>query len=232
MIIDMANASLSSTLWGNKAANLSTLATEGLPVPPALCLQPGAVSGLTNTRFLDHWLSAIKSDRIIVRCSTEIEDTADDAGAGRTLSILNLPPSVDHLIRVISQEIDPELSKYRGGRCCILQEQIQGTLAGVAFKTERSLVLEANYGSSEATTAGETPELRVITEGGVRRWEIAEYNRIHYHHFARQVEQIAQNAYRLLKSPIDIEWVFDGRTTFLLQARPITANVRDEDFPR
>ncbi|MGK8558256.1 hypothetical protein [Nocardia gipuzkoensis] len=168
MIVDIAHAPLAPSLWGNKAAQLSQLATEGLPVPPALCLQPGAVTGLWRGSILGHWLAALTSDRVVLRSSTQADDRIDDAAAGQTVSLTDLPPSAEHLIRVIEQEIEPDLNRFEGGRCCILQEQIPCVLGGVAFKTKESLMVEGNYDSAVATTGGEIPELRMTSQHGVR----------------------------------------------------------------
>lgn len=223
MIVDIANAPLAPRLWGNKAAQLSQLATEGLPIPPALCLQPGAVTGLWRGNILGHWLAALTSDRVVLRSSTEAEDRPDDAGAGRTVSLTDLPRSAEHLIRVIEQEIEPDLNRFKGGRCCILQEQIPCVLGGVAFMTAEALVVEGNYNSSWATTSGEIPQLRLVSHGGIREWEFVDHDCVQYQRFASQIESLAARTYAIMRAPVDIEWVFDGRTTFLVQARPVTA---------
>ncbi|MGV9675429.1 hypothetical protein ACWDSJ_09140 [Nocardia sp. NPDC003482] len=228
MIVDLANAPLAPSLWGNKAAQLSQLATEGLPVPPALCLQPGALTGLWRGRILDHWLEALVSDRVVLRSSTEAEDRMNEAGAGQTVSLTDLPRSSEHLIRVIEQEIEPDLNRYKGGRCCILQEQIPCVLGGVAFMTTESLVVEGSFESSWATTSGEVPQVRLVSRGGVRDWEFVDHENVQYQRFALQIESLSARTHAIMRTPVDIEWVFDGRTTFLVQARPVTAPLNSE----
>ncbi len=228
MIVDLANAPLAPQLWGNKAAQLSRLASEGLPIPPALCLQPGAVTGLWRGRILDHWLEALTSDRVVLRSSTETEDRMDDAGAGQTVSLTDLPRSAEHLIRVIEQEIEPDLNRFHGGRCCILQEQIPCVLGGVAFQTSESLVVEGNLESSWATTSGEIPQVRLVSSGGAREWEFVDHAAVQYQRFGLQIESLSARTYAVMRAAVDIEWVFDGRTTFLVQARPVTASLVSE----
>ncbi|WP_330230570.1 PEP/pyruvate-binding domain-containing protein [Nocardia sp. NBC_00508] len=228
MIVDLANAPLAPNLWGNKAAQLSRLATEGLSVPPALCLQPGAVTGLWRGSILGNWLTALTSDRVVLRSSTQAEDRTDDAGAGRTVSLTGLPPSAEHLIRVIEQEIEPDLNRYEGGRCCILQEQIPCVLGGVAFKTPESLLVEGNYDTPLATTGGEVPQLRLVSQDGIREWEFIDHDSVQYQRFAIQIEDLAVRIYAVMRMPVDIEWVFDGRSVFAVQARPVTAPLVNE----
>ncbi|WP_433683368.1 PEP/pyruvate-binding domain-containing protein [Nocardia sp. CA-119907] len=228
MIVDLANAPLPPDLWGNKAARLSKLATEGLPIPPALCLQPGAVTGLWRGSILGHWLAALTSDRVVLRSSTQADDRRDDAGAGKTVSLTDLPPSTEHLIRVIEQEIEPDLSRYEGGRCCILQEQIPCVLGGVAFKTPESLVVEGCYDTPLATTGGEVPQLRLVCRDGVREWEFIDHDSVQYQRLAAQIEDLATRVHTVMRTPVDMEWMFDGRSVFVVQARPVTAPLTSE----
>lgn len=127
--------------------------------------------------------------------------------------------------------MDTELAKFEGGRCCMVQEQVTCALAGVAFRHGDVLLVEANYGSSDATTSGEVPEVRMYTENGMMHWEMTKFDdRIPYQALAQQIIVLTDRICKIFSSPADIEWVFDGKITYIVQTRPVTTPIDFEAF--
>lgn len=213
--------------WGNKAANLAKLLAAGLVVPPALCVQEGDLTASGNSLFLLRWLASVREDRVVLRCSTQDEDTRSTARAGHTLSLLNVPRSAQHIRRAVVTEIEPVLAGHTGGKSCIIQGQVSALVGGVAFRDETSLRVEGNYYSTEATTAGQAPNIVFTEQHGGRRWQYDYAPGIPLRRLGDALSFQTALVYDLFDHSVDVEWAFDGSVIYILQARPITATLSE-----
>jgi len=126
----------------------------------------------------------------------------------------------------------------------VVQRFIPADRAGVAFSADpltgdhATVVIEAGFGTGEALVSGKiTPDhYRVTVEDGVPVRVRRDLGRDHPMTLteaqALDLARLVKAVERNLGAPVDVEWVFDGREFWAVQARPITAlGLRREDSP-
>jgi pyruvate,water dikinase len=221
---------LSAAAFGGKAANLSRLRRAGLPVPSGWVLRPG-----DDVERLLAYRRPSPHRPWIVRSSATGEDSAVGSAAGQYLSLGDIVDEAS-LRRAVSQvrtSYDlPAAVRYRRDRglgegmmAVLVQEQIAGRVSGVLFTRDPldgrdALVIEAVPGGAAAVVGGRvTPERCTLPrQGHTVEGEVglsaAALDQLRT--LALQIEEIFEN------TPQDIEWTWDGRRIWILQARPIT----------
>ncbi|HVS11780.1 MAG TPA: PEP/pyruvate-binding domain-containing protein [Planctomycetota bacterium] len=221
---------------GAKAARLARLIEAGLPVPdgyviPTKALEsrrPRATWKAQSRREIEREQRRLGADRVAVRSSGLNEDGAEQSYAGVFESVLDVDRG--RLFDAIA-EVHGSLSSARaqayGGNArevgaILVQRMVPARWAGVLF-TEHpaesgSMLVELVEGLGEDLVAGRAAPRSF--EIGRASGELKDAERPPLD-LAPLVE-LGRRVERLFGTPQDIEWAFDGRRFFLLQARDIT----------
>lgn len=219
MIREIDGSPLDVAFWGAKSAGLAKLVAVGAPVPPAVCFRPGALAGHGGQGVIARWLASHPARAYVLRSSSLIEDLDDTAGAGISTTLVGLPGEASHLQALTIEQLEPALI----GGSIILQVQADCLYAGVAFVEGDMVEIEGNFRSVAATTSGEPPvvaatasatRLLLRMDRGQAGQPVIEV--------VRQVIVVASRAAGIFKGRADVEWVHDGMTCHIVQARPLT----------
>jgi pyruvate,water dikinase len=227
---------------GGKGWNLARLARYGFRVPRGGVLPVGAA--LSGIREGMERLG-LAGAKVAVRSSATAEDGVRASFAGIHRSFLNVSgvPAIERAAQgCLDSLATPEAVAYRRRmgfrdeevRCAVVVcEMVEARCAGVAFSCDpatgrRDLVaIEAAEGLGDAVLGGRVNPRRAVWRsrtGILRREESSESTPLP----AATEEELAYQARRAQwalgggQDPQDIEWAYDGRQLWLLQARPVT----------
>ncbi|SLN66404.1 PEP/pyruvate-binding domain-containing protein [Ruegeria meonggei] len=238
------------TVVGGKAAALSNLARFGFN-PPAFfvitesAFRPGktgpvAVRGLNVS--LGAALDALGPGPYAVRSSGRAEDGAEHSHAGQFDTVLNVSGGrvLQAAKQVWQSGFSETVATYRavksGGGAeapsIIVQRMIDATAAGVAFSADpvtgqrNTVVVSAVKGLGDALVSGEVDgEDWTIDPAG--QAECAQASpEVLTPDQAHKIAALARKAEQAFGVPQDIEWAFDADGLHILQARPITTELR------
>jgi phosphoenolpyruvate synthase/pyruvate phosphate dikinase/rhodanese-related sulfurtransferase len=221
---------------GAKAARLARLIEAGLPVPdgyviPAKALEsrrPRATWRAQARREIEREQTRLGADRVAVRSSGLNEDGAQQSYAGVFESVLDVDRGrLFDAIAEVHRSLGSARAQAYGGNgrelgAILVQRMVPARWAGVLF-TEHpaesgSMLVELVEGLGEDLVAGRAAprSFRIgRASGEVKDAERPPLDLAPLVELGRRVE-------RLFGTPQDIEWAFDGRRFFLLQARDIT----------
>ena len=232
-----------AAVCGGKGHNLARLARYGFRVPRGGVLPVGAP--LTAIRQgLATW--GLTQAKVAVRSSATAEDSARASFAGIHRSFLNVHGS-EAIEQAAQGCIDslhtPEAIAYRkrmgfrdGEVQCavVICEMVNAQCAGVAFSADPSsgrrdlILIDAAQGLGDSVVSGRVNPARMTwrsTGGRLRREpgsaQVAWLPTAIEEELAHQVRRIHW-ALGEGQDPQDIEWAYDGRHLWLLQARPVT----------
>ena len=174
---------------------------------------------------------------LAVRSSCSIEDTATHSFAGIFTSCLNvrgLAAVQDAIEKVWRSSFARTaiLERLRTGglevpaaMTVIVQEMVDAEWSGVAFTHDPvsghdTPTMEAVRGLGELLVSGEQRGIEARVENGQIVTQQPIDGRLQA--VLAEVARMLTTAAQQLKTPTDIEWAFDGKNVWLLQARPIT----------
>ena len=231
-----------AAVCGGKGYNLARLARYGFRVPRGGVLPAGApVSDLPQG--LEQW--GLSDATVAVRSSATAEDSARASFAGIHRSFLNVrgASAVEAAAQGCHDSLQtPEAIAYRrhmGFRdeevqCAVVVcEMVDARCAGVAFSCDpatgrRDLIpIDAAEGLGEAVVSGRVNPARMVwrrANGTLSRHSgtaVAWLPEAIEEELAYQVERIHW-ALGEGQDPQDVEWAYDGKLLWLLQARPVT----------
>ncbi|AOO83400.1 PEP/pyruvate-binding domain-containing protein [Bosea vaviloviae] len=237
---------------GGKAAALSALIQAGFDVPPFLVILPEGVSarGLKaeTRKGLQAALPGIGPGPFAVRSSGREEDGASHSHAGQFLSLLDVaePELAAAALKVWRSGSTDSLKAYRASRgldpasgapAIIVQRLVKARAAGVAFSADpvggrrNRFVISAIAGLGDKLVGGEADgDDYVIDAATGTMLEGPRDGVLGTTDIAALTGLIARVA-AARGSAQDIEWSFEGDRLFLLQARPITTQLRDPAWP-
>lgn len=237
---------------GGKAAALSALTQAGFDVPPFLVILPEGVSarGLkAETRgSLQAALPGIGPGPFAVRSSGREEDGASHSHAGQFLSLLDVaePEVAAAALKVWRSGSTDSLKAYRASRgldpasgapAIIVQRLVKARAAGVAFSADPvggrrdRFVISAIAGLGDKLVGGEADGDDYVVDAATGTMlEGPQDGVLGSADIAALAGLIARVA-AARGSAQDIEWAFEGERLFLLQARPITTQLRDPAWP-
>lgn len=173
-----------------------------------------------------------------VRSSASIEDRLDYSFAGQFKSRLDVQ-GVDAIVAAVeetwlstqSAEVGSYLAHQgieRGGfdMAVIIQEMVSPWLSGVAFSKHpttglNEVLIEAVYGRGEALLQDGITPMRWRFKWGSWLEEPPDAERLK--DTIAQVVEGTRRIARLVREPVDLEWVSDGEHVHWVQMRPITA---------
>jgi len=234
-------------LCGGKGYNLARLARYGFRVPRGGVLPIGAPlsvlhEGLSRLGLADA--------RVAVRSSATAEDSARASFAGIHRSFLNVSgaTAVERAAQGCIDSLQtPEAIAYRRRmgfrddevRCAVvICEMVEARSAGVAFSCDPAtgrrdiIMIDAAEGLGEAVVSGKVNPLRSVWRscvGMLRREEGSAPGTPLPPDIEEELAHLADRVQWALgegRDPQDIEWAFDGRQLWLLQARPVTRLAR------
>ncbi|MGF1458444.1 MAG: glycerol-3-phosphate acyltransferase [Leptolyngbyaceae cyanobacterium] len=249
-VIGSLNDPPNAAQMGQKAATLAQLKQRGYVVPEGWVLPPASsvpslIAHLEKSNA-DPWQQAW-----VVRSSAIGEDSPDTSGAGQYTSIAGVM-SATVMAAAIAEcraaYFQAGAAQYRrdqglvdqAGLSLLVQQQITGQFSGVAFsrdpvQPDDAVLVEALAGGADQVVSGRvTPQQYRIT---VDETAIASCLPTDFATLTLPLEpettvppalidQVAALARHLELYyhgiPQDIEWSYDGKTLWLLQARPIT----------
>lgn len=210
----------------SKAQNIALMLQHGFRVPSAFYLEK---SHELETE-LESLLNRHPSKTWIVRSSFGVEDGFESAFAGCFSSQVVESPTVEKLqaaILKVSQSIltpaaqEQILATGQNPERCrvgvIVQEFIAGEISGVAFSKDPQ---NPEEGFTEWAQGGCAP----LTDGETtpNRSSFQEHPPAVLKPFWRELRRGMQRLEKMLGTPVDVEWTYDGRNLWWLQCRPMT----------
>ena len=226
---------------GAKAASLAWLANHEVAVPAAIAI-PADVAAkvaegdpLTSELLagaLRRWLDAAAT--YAVRSSALEEDGDLRSFAGQLESRLDVPAAdVMRAVREVALPDRARIAAYaaRSGVAVpervavVVQRMVPAASAGIAFSRNPltgldEVVVEAIPSRGDALAGdGVTPDR------WIRRWGSFTESPAQPRVPGQLIEHVAAETVRLARAygrPVDLEWASDGKTTWWLQARPMT----------
>ncbi|WP_328997567.1 PEP-utilizing enzyme [Kribbella sp. NBC_00709] len=245
MLVPLAMATVDT--YGGKAGGLGALIRAGLPVPDGVVVPDGPIAD-----DLGRWLERMGDALVAVRSSAANEDTALTSAAGQHDSFLGVQglAAVLDAVRACRASVwSPRAVAYRNGSeapsmAVIVQRQVDSDVSGVMFTASGATTIEASWGLGPSVVEGRvTPDRYEVANGTVIR-TIADKptaldSRLRVHQVptdrrraatlsdatAVQLADLGQQAATVLGAPQDIEWAIANHTPWLLQSRPITAQL-------
>lgn len=228
----LAPAALSSLGLGAKALTLHRLACSGLPIPPAIVLpwelaleiESGLAVALTYLRDSTQHIRY----PLAVRSSGNIEDRKSGAAPGLFESVLDVNSETELLAaiaEVLQSTRTPLVRAYLEAReldtspslAVIVQEQIKSTIASGVLYTRSPGRPDSDVAIVEVA---KLPPIWIDRSRGQTRVpkgadKIAS--------LVPTLWKLAQEMEKLLACPqgLDIEWVWDERGPWIVQARPV-----------
>ncbi|MEM1331405.1 MAG: PEP/pyruvate-binding domain-containing protein [Planctomycetota bacterium] len=233
--------SAGGAILGGKAAALREL--NAFDVPPWFAVPPAAE---VSDDSLIEACQRISSgqDRFAVRSSAVGEDAQGHSYAGQFESYLRIAaeevPEHVRMVRASCESARLETySRERGTRDSLLmavlvQPMIDPVCAGVAFAVDPvtgddTVIISAVEGTAERLVAGEVSgETARVHPGGKVSGRESGVSLIIDDDLATRIARLTRDVSIARGSPQDIEWAWDGRKLWLLQARPITTALTGE----
>lgn len=212
----------SVSLVGGKAQTLAKLKRAGFTVPSGVVVSTEASEDDLAT---GPSLGALGPGPYAVRSSGVSEDGAEQSLAGRYQSILDVEAS--SLVDAVAQ-VREFAHRKDGERIAVLvQTMVHPVCAGVAFTADpvtgdRSItIVTATTGTADRLVSGQVAGDEWRVKGQVAK-PVRLPERVLGRRLVRRVAHVADRVAAELGGPQDVEWAWDGRDVWVVQARPIT----------
>lgn len=209
-----------------KFSHLETAAAAGVTVPPMLYITESDVAAELHIKKAQTFVTQHAAAKYIVRSAVSAEDGSQSAYAGVFKSSDAVAASeLQQTIVEIFQENKKRAATTNnsGSINLILMPFIESQIGGVLFSPwlyfhNHALVEYAD--TPQAAVAGSNTQVGLLAThaGGVQSEVIT--------HLPTSLQQQLRQSLSVLHSvfsfKLDVEWVYDGTTLFILQVRPIT----------
>lgn len=224
--------------FGGKASNLARLLQANLPVPDGLAVGLGVFSknGTLNSDARQQIEDALDPSKYYaVRSSALAEDSLGASWAGQFETFLNTRASdVSAKIELCHNSIKARAKAYSKDKeeqgefqvAVVVQEMVDPTYAGLSFTKDPStgtnkVMIEYVRGLGEPLVHGDVDPERIVWNRSKKKVIEQTENEIPI-----PLGELISLSERVEKAfgdvPQDIEWAYDGKQIWLVQARPIT----------
>ena len=233
---------------GGKGANLVRMAKAGFRVPPGIILTTHLLSSKSgqNLSELERIINKAVSSfspwtQWAVRSSGVAEDGDQSSFAGQHETFLNVPchELAQRVLDCLDSAHSPHAASYcekmnnlaSEGMAVVIQAMVNARCAGVLFTRHpvrpdvNRIVVEGIPGLGDDLVSGRRDPDRMELSRAGKSLECISLIQNYQCLEAVGAELFAETACRMervLGSPQDVEWAFDGQTLWLLQTRPIT----------
>ena len=226
---------MNSNSIGGKARNLAILTQNGFPVADGFVVSTKAFEN-NNLRkdSIDEIKRLINKNTLYaVRSSAMVEDAINESWAGQFESYLNV--SHDKVIDKINECHNSKKARavsYAKGEdvfdiAVVVQEMISADYAGVAFSKnpvngENEIITEYVEGLGEDLVSGKKDPIQITINDDLKIEDVP----FDINSLKEYILKIV-NIYNGV--PQDIEYAISGGKIYILQSRPITTNVTNDD---
>lgn len=240
---------------GGKAASLARLAAAGFNPPrffviPAHAFQSGENGPLPSAGLagdIAAHLDPLGNGPFAVRSSARSEDSAQHSHAGQFDTHLNV--AADDVLaaaaRVWSSGFGDRVETYRQittqetaeAPAIIVQQMLDAVAAGVAFSADPvsgqrgRVVISAIAGLGDKLVSGEEDGEDWILGAGNTVIDAPDSPFVLTNAQAARIADLARRVEQTFGAPQDIEWAIDAHGLHILQARPITTELRPKPRP-
>lgn len=232
---------------GGKGASLARLDQEGFHPPKSFVIPADAFVDGTAVRGLKTAVAAALKDigpgPYAVRSSGHAEDGAEHSHAGQFDTVLNVKAGdvVDAAAKVWASGFGETVTTYRavksGGDAqapaVVVQQMIDARISGVAFSADPvsgrrdKVVVSATTGLGDVLVSGEVDGQTWVISDTIE----SPQDPIMADEDVQAVAALVRRAEAVFGSPQDIEWAIDAHGLHILQARPITTELRALEMP-
>ncbi|MBC9245259.1 phosphoenolpyruvate synthase [Paracoccus sp. 11-3] len=240
---------------GGKAASLARLAAAGFNPPrffviPATAFQAGENGPLPSPALASDIavaLASLGNGPFAVRSSAQSEDSAQHSHAGQFDTYLNV--AADDVLaaagQVWSSGFGDRVETYRqittqetaAAPAIIVQQMLDAIAAGVAFSADPvsgqrgRVVISAIAGLGDKLVSGEEDGEDWLLGAGNTVIDAPDLPTVLTDAQAIQIADLARRIEHTFAAPQDIEWAIDAEGLHILQARPITTELRPKPKP-
>lgn len=247
MIVHPSDGALADAA-GGKAKALARLADAGFNPPAFFVLLPGAFdeNGLKadHKEALSKAIHELGDGPYAVRSSGAQEDGAEHSHAGQFLSVLDVDVGdvATEAHKVWRSGMEGSVADYRATRgledtgsapAVVIQRMIQADSAGVAFSADpvsglrHHTVISAIAGLGDRLVSGEEDgETWTVDTLQQNIISAPEGDAVLTLQKVLDLADLASRVEQAFGDPQDIEWAYQGDTLHILQARPITTQLK------
>jgi len=238
------NDSIDALTYGAKAAHLSKMRRQGFPVPDGF-----AISKLAFTKFyegkesldeltakISESLGNIGASAYMVRSSAIGEDSNENSFAGQLDSFIsdpNIETIIENLQKCWASYHKDNVVSYQSltgkklmGMGVVIQKLIQPDYAGVIFTRSHlianQMLVEYVVGHGEKLVSGDITPFSFHYHKSMSKMESD------YLPSLKEGLEIAENIERFYGAPTDIEWALKDGKFYVVQARPITTQLKEK----
>lgn len=222
---------------GGKAVNLGRLIEKKFPVPAGYVLSADDAIGISASDELNNLFSELNPP-FIVRSSATIEDAIATSFAGQFESfypVNTVQELIDAVRKVRESRKTEKIAKYLSHYnipenefkiAAIIQEYKIPIWSGVVFidqsNGEGSLTIEMSQ-KAEGIVGGKDIPVRFVVDYSTKQITEKINANDNSKRLANKLIKLSFDIADAFKKPQDIEWVYDGKQVWIVQARPITA---------
>ncbi len=220
---------------GGKAKNLAILTQKGFPVPDGFVVSTKAFK---NNELIKESIEEI--ERLIdkdclyaVRSSAMVEDAINESWAGQFESYLNVKPKeiIDKIYECYNSKKDRVIS-YANGEdvfdiAVVVQKMVSAEYAGVAFSKnpvngKNEIITEYVKGLGEGLVSGKKDPVQIIINDDLKNTNIP-----------FEIKKLKDYILKIVSVyndvPQDIEYAVSDGKIYILQSRPITTDISNDE---
>lgn len=226
---------INSKYIGGKARNLAILTQKGFPVPVGFVVSTKAFK---NNELIKESIEEIeklidKDCLYAVRSSAMVEDAINESWAGQFESYLNVKPQeiIDKIYECHNSKKDRAISYAKGEDvfdiAVVVQKMVNAEYAGVAFSKnpvngKNEIITEYVKGLGEDLVSGKKDPVQIIINDDLKDTNIP-----------FEIKKLKDYILKIVSVyndvPQDIEYAVSDGKIYILQSRPITTDISNDE---